>query len=376
MGNSTGWYDPVCYQFYFCAVGDEEAPQSLIDAGRRFAEEMSECYALWLSLGGRVLGQSWRGYPCRMDMILSEDDMERFRDLLSVPDYDCWELTLIPGKTLARFAAPTRSIDRTWRDQTAKFTDMKQFETADRAEQAAWYCRQMTCPTDDLRGVWFPKSCFVPGHLPLGISYMRCSAEGTLAYVGEILRDCDRGAKRASYLYILRASVPRYFLDALNRPFAMQNAWRERLEALCGSFENAMGTLKMDACELEHGSPVLTGNSSFIPGFSQYLPDLAWGTALTRRQIDALGGVEALRETNVFREIHVLANGNAFLQLTSDISQMTKAEAAGLWRVAAPHLRTVQSCAWSVGDVPPSFRWGFEPERFQMDDYGQYRIQM
>lgn len=53
MGNSTGWYDPVCYQFYFCAVGDEEAPQSLIDAGRRFAEEMSECYALWLSLGGR-----------------------------------------------------------------------------------------------------------------------------------------------------------------------------------------------------------------------------------------------------------------------------------------------------------------------------------
>ena len=151
---------------------------------------------------------------------------------------------------------------------------------------------------------------------------------------------------------------------------------RERLEALCGSFENAMGTLKMDACELGHGSPVLTGNSSFIPGFSQYLPDLAWGTALTRRQLDALGGVEALRETNVFREIHVLANGNAFLQLTPDISQMTKAEAAGLWRVAAPHLRTVQSCAWSVGDVPPSFRWGFEPERFQMDDYGQYRIQM
>lgn len=34
MGNSTGWYDPVCYQFYFCAVGDEEAPQIMIDAGR------------------------------------------------------------------------------------------------------------------------------------------------------------------------------------------------------------------------------------------------------------------------------------------------------------------------------------------------------
>ena len=78
----------------------------------------------------------------------------------------------------------------------------------------------------------------------------------------------------------------------------------------------------------------------------------------------------------MFREIHVLANGNAFLQLTSDISQMTKAEAAGLWRVAAPHLRTVQNCAWSVGDVPPSFRWGFEPEQFQMNGYGQYQIQM
>ena len=86
--------------------------------------------------------------------------------------------------------------------------------------------------------------------------------------------------------------------------------------------------------------------------------------------------MEALRETNAFHEIHVLANGNAFLQLTPDISQMTKAEAAGLWRVAAPHLRTVQSCAWSVGDVPPSFRWGFEPEQFQMNGYGQYQIQM
>ena len=376
MGNSTGWYDPVCYQFYFCAVGDEEAPQILIDAGRRFAEEMTECYAPWLSLGGRVLGQSWRGYPCRMDIILSEDDLERFRDLLSVPDYDRWELTLTPGKTLARFAAPARSIDRAWRDQAAKFTDIRQFETVDRAEQAAWYCQQMTCPTDDLCGVWFPRSCFVPGHLPLGISYMRCSVEERLAYVDEILSDCERDAGRPRYLYILRASIPRYFLDALNQPFALQNAWRERLEALCGSFENAAGTLKMDACELGHGAPVLTGNGSFIPGFSKYLPDLAWGMALTQWQIDALGGVAALRETNAFHEINVLANGNAFLQLTPDISLVKKAEAAGLWRVVAPHLRMVQSCAWSVGDVPPSFRWGFEPEQFQMNDYGQYQIQI
>lgn len=66
MGNSTGWYDPVCYQFYFCAVGDEEAPQSLIaPAGvlQRKCRSVTRCGCRWADAfwdsRGEVIPAGW-----------------------------------------------------------------------------------------------------------------------------------------------------------------------------------------------------------------------------------------------------------------------------------------------------------------------------
>ena len=130
----------------------------------------------------------------------------------------------------------------------------------------------------------------------------------------------------------------------------------------------------MDAFALTHAQPVLTESGGFLPGFAKYLPDVAWAMCLTGHQLDTLGGLESLKRTNAFHTIEPLANGNVYLQLTSDISFTTKKEAAMLWRIVSPHLRSVPHHFFSVGEYPPSFRLGLEPRQLQMEESGTYQI--
>ena len=374
MGNVSGWYDPICYQFSFYAMSDQEVLQPLADACRQFAEDLAPYHALWLSLNGRLLGETWTENGCRITMISDANTLERYRESLSPHTYNRCELSVIPGKVLTHFAVSARSIDKTWKGQVARFTDLKQYETIDREELKEWLYQLMNCPTDNLRGIYFPKRCFMPGEVPLKLSYACWNAKQKPAYMDEILQDGFGNALQTQYLHCIRVSIPRYVLDAMNQTFLLQYAWKERLATLCNMFENGVGIIKMDACEINHSSPILTGSGSFIPGFSRYLPDVSWAMCLTKRQADSLGGVEYLRSMKSFHDVQVLKNGNVYLQLTSNISLTTKAEAAKLWQIVSNHLRMKQYNCYSIGEVPMSFRFGLECSQLQMGDLGQYRL--
>ena len=186
--------------------------------------------------------------------------------------------------------------------------------------------------------------------------------------------DSDEAEPR--YLHRVNVSVPRFMLDATDQPFTLQSAWKKRLSALCESFEYSTGCMKMDVFELGHGSPLLTGNGRFFPGFTNYLPDIAWGMCLTDKQVQALGGIEYLKDTQAFHDIEILGNNKFFLQHTPDISIVTKEEAKNLCFLASPRMNALPNFSRCIAEPPVSFRMDIDSDQVQMTDYGYYSIQM
>ncbi len=383
MSISTSWYDPVGYQFIFFAVSDKNAEPSIVKACEDFMDELKPFHSLWISKGGRVLGE--RKLLMRngnyVNVIKNTEELEAYRNIVSSSELQTLEVSLVPGRTRAKFAAPGRSIPKATKDQVMHFTDMRKLKEIDKTAQKEWLLNLLNCPTDDLRGLFFPKRCYIPHEMFLHLTYDTCCSLGTRAYLNELLKDVDivpsdSDEPKPYYLHMLYVSVPRFMLDAMDQPFTLQSAWKKRLSALCESFEYSTGCMKMDVFELGHNPLLLTGNGRFFPGFSNYLPDIAWGMCLTDKQIQALGGIEHLRDTQVFHDIEVLENNKFFLQHTPDISIVTKEEAAKLWNLASAHMNVCPNFSHCIGEPPVSFRMDINSDQVQMTDYGYYSIQM
>ena len=151
-------------------------------------------------MNGGLLGQQGTEDGCKMTTISDENDLDRFRNSISYPTCSKCKIYAAPGKALANFAVSTRNIDKMWKEQIAKFTDLKHLEMVDKAEQKQWLYRLMSCPTDDLRGIYFPKRCFMPGEIPLKVSYSCWSSLEKLAYMERILQDNDGADSQPEYL--------------------------------------------------------------------------------------------------------------------------------------------------------------------------------
>lgn len=383
MSISTSWYDPVCYHFSFFAVSDKNGEPSIVKACEEFMDELKPFYSLWISKGGKILGRSQilADNSYHMKMISSTEELEIYPNTILSNELRYLEISPVPGKALAKFAAPGRSIAKAAKDQMIQFTDMRKLKEVDKTAQKEWLLNLLNCPTDDLRGLFFPKRCFKSDLKFLHLTYKSWSTSETAAYINDILKDVDIAPSDSDepkpyYLHMVYVSVPRFMLDATDQPFTLQSAWKKRLSALCESFEYSTGYMKMDVFELGHGSPLLTGNGRFFPGFSNYLPDIAWGMCLTDKQVQALGGIEHLKDTQVFHDIEILGNHKFFLQHTPDISIVTKEEAAKLWKFASPHMNVCPNFSHCIGEPPVSFRMGIDSDQVQMTDYGYYSIQM
>lgn len=379
MANASGWYDPVSYQFYFFAVDDQEISEDLLIAYRQFVEDLAPFYRTWLEKGGRLIGNLGSEWQSKIQMIFNEDDFAKHQDSLSTHENGSCSISPVSGKALACFATPARNIPKAWRDQASRYTDFRQLSAINKSEQKEWLYHLINCPTDDLRGIYFPKRSFVPGHIPFILSLSCDHTQNRLAYADKMLQDVvpvvsDSDINGTQCFHRLHVSIPRYILDSMDQSFTLQSKWKMRLTTLSQKFKNSVGYMKMDACTLKYHSPVLTGNGNFILGFSQYLPDIAWAMCLTKYQVAALGGLEYLRQIQLFHHIEALSNGNVCLQLTPDISFTSRNEASRLWTIVAPHLRTVPYNSNSIADVPASFRLGLERDQLQMKECGQYRI--
>lgn len=84
--------------------------------------------------------------------------------------------------------------------------------------------------------------------------------------------------------------------------------------------------------------------------------------------------MEYLKTSQAFYHIEPLKNNKFYLQLTPDISIVTRNEATKLWNIVSPHLQSTPSFFHSIAEVPVSFRMGIDYNKLQIDDYGRYQI--
>ena len=95
---------------------------------------------------------------------------------------------------------------------------------------------------------------------------------------------------------------------------------------------------------------------------------------LTRNQVQLLGGLDTIQNSQVFFCVEQLQNGGAYLQLTPDVSVVPQEKARALWELISPHIDLVENGMNSMGNVPPSMRLGVPRESLELDGLGQYRI--
>lgn len=114
MASASGWYDPVCYQFVIYALSNVKTEPSIIDAFQEFVYELAPFYALWLSMNGSIWRKQQTVHGSRMTSITNAETLnnrEYWKSTASDTE-DGWEIILLPGKTLANFAASSRDIPR------------------------------------------------------------------------------------------------------------------------------------------------------------------------------------------------------------------------------------------------------------------------
>lgn len=383
MSSVSGWQDPICYQFSFYAITRESACDALMNAYCEFAREMEPYYAQWIAFGGRILSRIHRpvnGYL--MNELHDEDGLhQHFDQLMKLPAdvLDEIEVSPVPSKTPRQFAASARVLDKQWKEDAVRFTDLKQIGSIDKEEQLEWLERLMNCPSDDLRRLCFPKKCFMSGSIPFSMQYQSMDAAGTLAYAAETLQESGVLLKAGDsgknwFIHRLSISLPRYLLDNMGQTFSFQDAWKERLIQLAGMFETCVGSIKMDCYTDGRCHPLRTGCGNFKLGFSKRIHDLGWGICLTQNQVQLLGGLEAIQNSQVFSCVERLQNGGAYLQLTPDVSVVPQEKTRALWKLISPYIDLVEYGMNSMGNVPPSMRLGVPRESLDLDGLGQYRI--
>lgn len=381
MSSSSNWFDPICYQLFFYALSREKYLPDINNAHKQFIIDFLPFFEYWLSVNGRL-------------MVYSENEVAHpyfeFNDIISFRNY-CYslcrqhsytahKLSPIPDNTLSKFAIPLNQIDKTWKEQTKLHTEINHVKQIDLDEQLAWLCKMMNCYTNDLNDICFPRSSFSSKEIPLSIDYHCWNKTESVAYKNEIL--LESGLLQSAnvenspyYVHRLHISLPRFILKKLQLPFAFQEKWKGDIKKLSQCVEYSVGWLKMDRCCFnEH--PLLTGNGSFLLGFTHFVPDVSWGMSLRKEQINLLGGIENLCDSKLFDTIEQLNDHHVYLQLTPNISLVSKSKAKSMWQLFYPHLQITKLNCHFFGDVPPSFRLGIERNHLHITEYDSlsYRI--
>lgn len=194
----------------------------------------------------------------------------------------------------------------------------------------------VSCPSDDLRGVYAPRK------------NMRISFALLLLHNCIERREPQNGKK---YLHRLVIQIPRYVADAVETGFTLQEQWVDAAKAICSCHEHAIASVCMDTMRLNGIPDFCTGDVCISRAEFQddahwntnemyELPGYAWGMCITRKHLERLGGWERLqREKGIFFTAEPLDNGGAYLQLTPNVNVIRRDENRLMAEFMAPALR-------------------------------------
>lgn len=319
----TTYIDPIAYKLY---IGVESDLESLPEM-RAAVLQLSESFYPYAEIASGVYGaDAARDFFDRVDTLFSGQAPDvSFRaywtsrqERFMAQEYA--EFCYMPTK----IKVPRRSRQRPAVDmlpECRQICDYALSDVADNSLPQAALESLVSCPSDDLRGIYVPrKTTYISNTLML--LYNRLD-----------LMTPENGKK---YLHRLAIQIPRYITDAADSGFTLQEQWTDAAKNVCRVYEHAIASVCMDAMsfrgiprfptgEMVISCPRHLDSANWDSNEMDAMDGYAWGMCITRKHLERLGGWERLqRNSDVFFAMEQLDNGGAYLQLTPDVSIVTK----------------------------------------------------
>ena len=210
-------------------------------------------------------------------------------------------------------------------------------------------CRLLSCPTPDLKGIYYPVKKYWWG------SFSLLYRDGPV-FEGHASDD-------ARFYHELYIQVPRVVVEHATSGFTYQETWKEKLAAMCGQFEHAIGCIKLDATSSHYSGSIINRFADEIYESDirkAALPGYAWLMCITKRQLDNLGGIDAVKDWRLFHQCTALANGGAMLQLTEHVDVIEKTVNDQMVSRLRPYLEFKPTR--NMDELPVSFRLSLSAE--------------
>ncbi len=355
---SEKWFDPACYRMRFLYFGQETYLPALHEAFGELLTAALPCWEKWLSAS-----PGFMAFGCPPVGRTYDDLLKCLPQLCRIREAQQEVFLRVEARAMPpKFAVPLRSIDKAWRVEAEAFLSEDPAKDPDGILRKLH--RILNCPSDDLRGFPFPKRAFKPSDSRMSVSYTAVPWRGI--FVGP-------DSPVLCTQHEVAISIPRMVLDAMEMAFPFQEAWQKLLCRLCERFLGGMGCIELD-----------TASSDVLPAFgpltplempgSRCIPGTAWGMALSPQQAVQLPPRETLLASGVFRAVVPLDGGGLYLQLTEDVSCVSRAASAAQWRLLAPYLYFDPYATGSFYDTPASMRLGLSLEEVELVPERNFRM--
>ena len=374
MGGYSGWFDPICYQFYFYHVNSTGFSPEVSGAYGSFLEEIKPYFEHCISLNESLLlkiHDNQAGFIVRKISGLKEvnDSFNAISNGMD-PSTDEVKWSLCSGKIPRQFAAPGKEIPLDWKKDVMRYMNDRNESGISEKEQREWLYRILNCSSDDLKTCCFPSKCFASGSETFVLHHRCIPLNGTAAYANEILKEIGMEQKQNLFVEYIYVSIPRYLLRHMNRSFDLQDRWKKRLKQLSAAFRISVGGIKVDCFKSCRTAPLLTIHGNYKLGFSERIPDVSWGMCMTEEQMKGFNQSDAVFEC--LHQVERLENGNVYLQLTPNMDTVPIENIQKLWKWASNKIEPIECMDYSVYEVPNSMQMGIGLENLHMDEPGYY----
>ena len=325
------YFDPMCYQLYFCAFSIQEAEPILCQHIWGILHELRPCIEKYVEVS-----DPWSMTICVDNWMLplSKDNINMMYSKISNNHFRHLQLMHLRKKLPRELAVQLSTKEvRAMQDRTQLISD-----TNPKQIDPARVCSLLSCPSSDLKGILYPAKQF--WHNFFSIQYVSTP-------VSQLSDDpCFRHE-----IYI---QLPRVVVEHTTNRFTYQDSWRARLKDMCSCFNVATGAIKLDATASHYSCGILNRFTSDTSISGALLPGYSWLLCITKPQLSNLGGIDTVKAWNLFNQCTSLDNGGAMLQLTEYVDIIEQVVNDRMVSKLRPFLKFQPTGL--MDDIPISFR--------------------
>lgn len=326
------FFDPMCYQLYFCALSTQKTEPALCQHVVEILHEVRPCIERYVEVS-----EPWSLSACIDNWMqpLEKENIETMYAKAAANPFCHFDLMHLRRKLPRDLAVQLSTKEaRAMQERTQLFSD-KQTKQIDPER----VCRLLSCPSPDLKGILYPAKKFWDHFF-------------SIQYISTPTKSAS--AEHPCYRHVISVQIPRVIAEQTTGGFIYQEDWRTHLADMCSRYDVANGVIKLDAT-LSHYLCGIMNRFSDDSSFSgTTLPGYGWLMCITKRQLASLGGLNTVKGWNLFHQCTSLDNGGAMLQLTEHVDIIEQMINDRMVSMLRPFLK-FQPTGF-MDEIPVSFR--------------------